>query len=524
MKRIIVGTIAAALSIPMCFGQASSVEELKGANLNWQNKDLKIDATAGVSVRKAYLEFLKDKEAKKTVIVAVIDSGVDIEHEDLVGKIWTNKKEIPNNNIDDDKNGYIDDVHGWSFLGGSNGENVNEENLEFTRIVKRGEKDNPLYKAAKAEYDADLKAKTATLESLEKSAAKINDLKATIKTATDIEVSSLKDLEKVISEDSNVLAAKTFLTNRYKAGFTEKGLEGYRVYIQKYVDTYLNLDFNPRKIVGDDPYNMEDKNYGNSDVRGPAATHGTFVSGIIAAKRNNKIGINGIAENVQIMALRAIPDGDERDKDVALAIMYAVDNGADIINMSFGKTYSPNKSFVDKAVKYAEDNNVLLVHAAGNEGKDIDVHTKYPSNIYTDGTWVKTWLTIGANSANRGRDLPAIFSNYGAVNVDMFAPGVKVVSLDTGSTYGNMNGTSFSCPVVAGVAALVLSYYPELTAVQLKDILKESSVMVKRPCKVYVPGRSAEKRKKTKFKKLSNTGGIVNAYKALELAEKRSAK
>lgn len=522
MKKIIVATVAAALSVPFCFGQASSVEELKGANVNWQNKDLKIDQTAGVSVQKAYLEFLKDKESKKTVVVAVIDSGVDIEHEDLVGKIWTNKKEVPNNGIDDDKNGYIDDMHGWSFLGGSNGDNVKEESLEYTRIVKRGEENSPLYKKAKEEYDADLKAKQATIEKLNKAEQQVNEAKATIKNSTKVEVQSLKDLDKVVSEDSSVVAAKTFLLNRYSNGFTEKGLANYKAYIDTYLNTYLNLEFNPRSVVGDDPYNMEDVNYGNSDVRGPAATHGTFVSGIIAAKRNNNIGIDGIAENVQIMALRAIPDGDERDKDVALAIRYAVDNGADIINMSFGKTYSPNKSFVDEAVKYAADNNVLLVHAAGNEGKDIDVHTKYPSNLYTDGTWVKTWLTVGASSSKPGKELPAIFSNYGAINVDLFAPGVKVVSLDTGSTYGNMNGTSFSCPVVAGVAALVLSYYPTLSAVQLKDILKETAVAVK-PSKVYVPGRVAGKRAKTKFKKLSNTGGVVNAYKALKLAEERTA-
>ena len=522
MKKIVLVAVAAVFSIPLCLGQVSSVEELKDANLNWQNKDLKTDETAGVSVRKAYLEFLKDKKAKKTVVVAVIDSGVDIGHEDLQGKIWTNTKEIPNNKIDDDNNGYVDDVHGWSFLGNSSGKNINEENLEFTRIVKRGEKDTPLYAAAKKEYDAALKSKKVTLESLEKAAAKYKESLETIKSATKIEVISLKDLEKVSSEDSNVIAAKSFLTKRYKSGFTMKGLEEYITYIEKQVNVYLNLDFNPREVVGDDPYNMEDKNYGNADVRGPAATHGTFVAGIIAAKRNNNIGINGIADNVKIMALRAIPDGDERDKDVALAIMYAVDNGADIINMSFGKTYSPNKKFVDKAVKYAEDNNVLLVHAAGNEGKDIDVHTKYPSNIYTDGSWVKSWLTIGANSAEAGKELPAIFSNYGAKNVDMFAPGVKVVSLDTGSTYNNMNGTSFSCPVVAGVAALVLSYYPDLTAVQLKDILKETAVAVK-PSRVYMPGRGKGKREKTKFKKLSNTGGVVNAYKALKMAEEISA-
>ena len=322
------------------------------------------------------------------------------------------------------------------------------------------------------------------------------------------------------------IEASNFITvkKRYESGFRLEGLEGYIDYIQKYVDTYLNLDFNPREVVGDDPYNMDDRSYGNSDVRGPAATHGTFVAGIIAAKRNNNLGIDGIADNVQIMALRAIPDGDERDKDVALAIRYAVDNGANIINMSFGKTYSPNKKFVDEAVKYAEENNVLLVHAAGNEGKDIDVHRKYPSNLYEDGAWVETWLTVGANSAEANMNLPAIFSNYGIKNVDLFAPGVQVVSTDTGSTYNKMNGTSFSCPVVAGVAALVLSHYPELTAVQLKEILKESVTLVKKPKKVYVPGRGKKEREKTKFRKLSNTGGIVNAYAALELAEKMTAK
>ena len=248
MNKIIVGTIAAALSIPMCFGQASSVEELKDANVNWQNKDLKTDATVGVSVRKAYLDFLKDKKAKKTVVVAVIDSGVDIEHEDLQDKIWTNRKEIPGNKIDDDKNGYVDDIHGWSFLGHSSGKNINEENLEFTRIVKRGEKDNPLYAAAKKEYDAELKSKKATLESLEKAAGKYNEAVETIKTATKVEVSSLKDLEKVSSEDSNVISAKNFLSNRYKAGFSMKGLQSYIDYIDKQVNVYLNLDCMEDKI------------------------------------------------------------------------------------------------------------------------------------------------------------------------------------------------------------------------------------------------------------------------------------
>tara|TARA_B100000809_G_scaffold139329_2_gene136962 strand:+ start:4947 stop:6518 length:1572 start_codon:yes stop_codon:yes gene_type:complete len=521
MKSIVIAFLIISFSTTVCLGQVSSVDLLDKTHVNWHNKDLQIDSKVGVSVRKTYLELLKDKKSKKTVVVAVIDTGVDKDHEDLKDKVWINKGEIPDNNIDDDQNGYVDDVYGWNYLGGSSGDNINYENYEYTRLIKFKDVKHPFYNEAKLAYDKEFDKRKKDRNYIEKLEENLKIAKDIIKENTGVEVLSGKDLVSIKSNNEKVLSAKEYLNRRYSSGFTERGLARFKLSNDKYLKYYLNTQFNPREIAGDDPLDLSDKNYGNPNVTGPASSHGTSVAGVIAAIRDNGIGINGIATDVQIMVLRAIPNGDERDKDVALAIMYAVDNGADIINMSFGKKISPNKDFVDKAVRYAEDNNVLLVHAAGNEGVDIDAAPKFPSNIYTDGTNAMTWLNVGASDAKVGKEIAAIFSNYGIVNVDIFAPGVNIVSLDTGNTYSLHNGTSLSAPVVSGVAALLLSYYPDLTAKELKNILRESCSIITKPKKIYKPGFDSDKRKKTSIKKLSNTGGIINVYNAFIEAEKR---
>ena len=281
-----------------------------------------------------------------------------------------------------------------------------------------------------------------------------------------------------------------------------------------YLNYYLNKDFNARTVVGDDPSTMDNKYYGNNDVKGPRSDHGTSVAGVIAAQRNNEIGINGIASNVKIMTLRSTPDGDERDKDVALAIIYAVDNGADIINMSFSKDLSPQKEFVDSAVRYAEKHGVLLVHGAGNKGLDLDLNESFPSDIYLDRTEPTNWLNVGATHIYLDKELCGVFSNYGMKHVDIFAPGVDVVSLDSSNTYIETSGTSIAAPILTGIAALILSYYPDLEPADLITILMESSHKVTKPKKVLIPNLSEPKRKKVKFSTLSKSGGIVNAYNA----------
>jgi subtilisin family serine protease len=499
--------------------QVKSVNELDKKYLNWYNLDYTKDQILGTSVDKAYNEFLRGKKPKKTIVVAVIDSGVDIDHEDLVDKIWVNKNEIPNNKIDDDKNGYVDDINGWNFLGNSKGENLHYENLEYTRIYKSGGGENFL--AAKKKYEDELKKRSEERDNLLRFEKVYNEAKAIIKDKSGIEVHSLNDLNNVSSIDQSVLKAKEFLSSRYKLGLTEESLKNMIVNNREYLNTFLNPDLNSRIIIGDDPENINDINYGNPDVKGPRSDHGTSVAGVVAATRNNNLGTNGIAEYVKIMVLRSTPRGDERDKDVALAIRYAVENGADIINMSFGKTFSPQKKFIDDAVRLAEERNVLIVHGSGNGALNIDMEEMYPSDRYIDKSEPVNWMNIGATSMKVGEETVSKFSNYGKVHVDLFAPGEDIILLDSASTYTMQSGTSLSAPVVTGIAALVLSYFPELRPQELIDILLSSSYKLEKQ-KVKIPDFNSEKRKRTKFGELSKSGGIVNAYDALKLANERS--
>lgn len=517
MRKIFPLTISLLLAAHFLFAQVYSTGELDQNYLNWYNRDKTHDDVHGTSVDKTYRELLLNKQPKKTIIVAVIDSGIDIYHDDLKEKIWVNEDEIPNNSIDDDKNGYVDDIHGWNFIGNEKGENIRYENLEYTRIYKSSSS-YPDYEKAKELYEVEISKKRKEKENILKFEDAYYSAKNTIKELTGIEISSITDLNKISSGDDRVLRARDFLTSRYKQGFTEKGLLNLKTYNNEYLDYFLNIDFNPRTIVGDDPEDINDNQYGNPDVVGPRADHGTSVAGVIAAVRDNGIGINGIVSHVKIMCLRSTPRGDERDKDVALAIRYAVDNGASIINMSFGKQFSPQKIFVDEAVKYAEQKNVLLVHGSGNDGKNIDETPSYPSDSFIDGKEATNWITVGASGMEDDEKLAAIFSNYGEKHVDVFAPGVNVVSLDSSNTYNVHDGTSLAAPVVSGIAALILSYYPHLDTPALIQILLNSSYKPDKQ-KVLIPDLFNSKRKKVKFTSLCKSGGIINAYNAMKIAE-----
>ena len=268
---------------------------------------------------------------------------------------------------------------------------------------------------------------------------------------------------------------------------------------------------------------INDRYYGNNDVMAGTPSHGTHCSGIIAAARNNGIGMDGIADNVKIMMVRAVPDGDEHDKDIANAIRYAVDNGAQIISMSFGKDFSPEKNWVDDAVKYAQSKDVLLVHAAGNDHKDIDTAENFPNPVYVNNTGrAKNFITVGASGDPTNGGFTASFSNYGKNEVDVFAPGVNIYStLPGGNKYGNFSGTSMACPVVAGVGALILEYFPDLSAEQLKYVIEKSATPVKE--KVILPGTQKtpggnEESQMVDLSDISKSGGEVNAYEAIKLA------
>lgn len=495
----------------------------------------KTDQTAGISVERTYRELLKNRKPTP-VIVAVIDGGIDTTHEDLRRVLWTNPKEVPGNGIDDDKNGYVDDIHGWNFIGGKDGRNVNYETTEVTRLYAKlkpeydgkdratltptQQKEYDLYQKTKAEVEknqAQYKAQYMGISQFYTGfSSAVDKLKQSLN-VTKLDTATLRKVAETNTDATvkRLSAGILRVLQQQNAADTDgimSELETASEQLKARAEYHYNPDFNTRDIVGDDPENTKDQDYGNPDIMGPDPNHGTHVAGIIGADRTNNIGVMGIADDVRIMGVRAVPDGDERDKDVSNAIRYAVDNGAQIINMSFGKDYSPQREAVEDAERYALSKGVLMIHAAGNDGKDIDTAANYPSPRFIDGSSIPNVITIGASAEPNTADLIASFSNYGKENVDVFAPGKDIYSTVPGSKYKDNSGTSMASPVVAGVAAVLKSYFPKLTYADIKRIILQSAtpyaIKVTRP----------ESTDSVDFKTLSKTGGIVNLYEAVKLA------
>ncbi len=485
---------------------------------NWGHLDLVKDTIPGMSVDKAYAEIIKNRKGK-SVIVAVIDSGIDIDHEDLNDVIWTNKKEKPNNGIDDDKNGYIDDVHGWNFLGDGY-----DEQLEYVRLVASGNTSAPRYAEAKAELDKEFQKYSGYKTNYEQFLQQITGADDALTKYLKKEDYTKEEVNAIKTEDQALQQAVSIAKYIYSNDMgspkeAKKEISNGVVSLTERLNFNLNKDLKGRK-TGDNPDDMSTKYYGNGNVKPvkKSESHGTHVAGIIAAERNNGKGANGVANNVKIMPIRTVPNGDEYDKDVALAIRYAVDNGAKIINGSFGKSYSPHSDWVRDAIAYAGKNDVLFVHAAGNDSNDVDKKYNFPDDNANGGPEVSdTYIRVGALAPKYGPEMVAGFSNYGKKNVDVFAPGAKIYSTTPENEYDTKGGTSMAAPAVAGVAALIRSYYPKLSAAQVKQILMDSGLPVK--TKVITGGNADDVRA---FADLTTSGRMVNAYNALIMASKMS--
>lgn len=531
MLKHFIAYLALSVSSLATFAQGNSLKPEPPKN--WHLLDKNETGYYGISLDKAY-ELLKGKKSK-TVVVAVIDSGVDTLHEDLKPVLWRNPKEVPNNGKDDDNNGYADDIYGWNFLGGKDGRNVKEDSYEAARVYyqlkPKYENGIPDTSAMSSEEKAEVRLYIKAKQKIGSSSVDPTELvfmkqilprlqkgDSVIAHELNKEEFSCADLANYYPTDVNAKSAKLLYVGLCRLNGNDSItntdiLNDLKDQIRK-GDALETAPENYRgEIVKDDENNINDRNYGNNDVMTETPTHGSFCTGIIGAQRNNGIGVDGIADNVKVMMVRAVPDGDEHDKDIANAIRYAVDNGAQIISMSFGKDFSPEKSWVDDAVKYAEEHDVLLVHAAGNDKKDVDTADNFPNPNYADGKGTsKVFITVGASGDPANGGLVASFTNYGKKEVDLFAPGVDVYSTLPGSRYGKLSGTSFSCPIVAGVAALLLEYYPNLSARQLKYIIEKSVT----PLTEQV--ENPETLDKVHLSDLSKTGGLVNAYGAVKLA------
>lgn len=538
MKKTFLLTIIGVVLYHFSFSQTAVKDVPKG----WHMLDPQKDGYYGIDVEKAYNELLKGRKSVP-VIVAVIDSGIDTTHEDLKPVLWHNPGEIPGNGVDDDNNGYIDDVYGWNFLGGKDGKNVNKDSYEAARVYYKLKKkfgdtipdeatatpqeldEIRMYKKVKDLIEGDAKEASLNVMFLKNIVEKMPWADSILQDRLKMSEYSGDDLQKFKPASADESIAKSTImalflgfqasemTNKRLLEMTGEFYNGEKSKAEAIIKEPKDYR---GEIVKDNYDDINDRYYGNNDVMAGTPMHGTHVSGIIAASRNNNIGMNGVADNVRIMTVRAVPDGDEHDKDIANAIRYAVDNGAKVINMSFGKSISPQKQWVDDAVRYAESKGVLLIHAAGNDAKDIDNNDNFPNPIFKNDTTARAgnWITVGASGDPAAGGIIGSFSNYGKKEVDVFAPGVKIYStLPGGNQYGNLQGTSMASPVVAGVAALLMSYYPNLTAQQIKDVIEKSATSP--AIKAKKPGTDEE----VTLAELSRAGGIVNVYEAVKLAD-----
>ncbi len=482
---------------------------------SWGHLDLSKDTIPGMSVEKAYDEIIKGKKGK-SVIVAVIDSGIDIEHEDLDDVIWINEDEVPGNGKDDDNNGYIDDVYGWNFLG-----DAYNEQLEYVRLIASGDSSDPRFQEAKELLDAEYQKYSSYQVQYSQISQQLNNADEILTEHLKKDIYTAEDVAAIKSDDPKVSQAVQFMQYLFSNGLESvsdakkeinSGLED----INDRLNYNLNPDFRGR-TTKDDINDISDRVYGNGNVMPVKITesHGTHVAGIIAAERDNGIGMNGVANNVKLMSIRTVPNGDEYDKDVALAIRYAVDNGAQVINGSFGKSFSPKSEWVRDAIKYAESKDVVIVHAAGNDGNDIDVEPNYPADNINGNEVANNYISVGSLTSSYGSKMVSGFSNYGKNNVDIFAPGSQVYSTTPENDYMFKGGTSMAAPAVAGIAALIRSYYPKLSAAEVKQAILDSGLSL--DTQVIVGGDASDVRA---FNTLSKTGKIANAYNALIVASK----
>ncbi len=496
---------------------------------SWHHLDPEKDKVLGVSTKRAY-KLLKGK-TPDTVVVAILDNGAEITHPDIQANIWVNKNEIPDNNIDDDGNGYIDDIHGWNFLGNAEGENYRRETIGLTRVYAKlrdkyasvnendldeDEKESyKYYLKVKEEFENEVATKREDINYHKEILQLFNDTDQFLKIFLKKEDYTKKDVEKIKKKKPEVQRAKQnrllFYQRKTDAASLQKSIDN----LKKDMTSRLNPDFkNREEVVGDDPDDITDTNYGNNMVWARGPYHGTGVASIIGGIHNENT-VDGMVQPVKLMILRVVPNGDERDKDVALAIRYAINNGADIINLSFAKKYSVNPSFVEEAIKDAIEKDVLIVQAAGNWVYNNDTVPHYPTGMIDDKK-AENYIVVGASDKIDNENVLAYFANYGKESVDIFAPGMDIPACELKGTYGKGSGSSDAAPIVAGAAALIKAYYPDLSAAQIKKVIMQSAYRPQTK-KVKVPGND---KMLVTMDELCVSGGIMNLFRAIELIEK----
>lgn len=542
----------------------TSQNQKKQSDLDWYNCSFEQDGVYGCEVNKAY-EFLKGKKLKKRPLVALIGTGMDVEHEDLKESIWLNKKEKADGK-DNDKNGWIDDRNGWNFLGGKDGQVMESLMQEGDREFLRLKDKYADYFTGNGEFFKVIdgkKTKVPAPENLSEYSYYKNEVVPESRLAATYggwkigyivqEYAEMfkKELDKKYPEhekhtfqefqtcydpkapqDSLRDVAFTLIAMGFQVYKTEDLDVVYDRFVktivshgkETYEKTLAQMGNDGREdIVGDNYLDINDSKYGNNVLLTSEAATGTMQAGIVGGKRGNGLGGDGIVDQAEIMCLRvSAGKGEPYLKDMALAIRYAVDHGADVIVLPQQNTLYPEnqKAWMSEALRYAEDKGVLVIVPVWELSRDLAKQTFFP-NRWMDGSKELTNLMVIASSDKNGN--PSMNSNYGAKELDLFAPGINVYSAYMGDTYKMGTGVGLAAASVAGVAALIKGYYPNLTGTQIRNLLIEN-VTSRKGAEVekgiIVDGKQAQDL--FLFEDLCLSGGILNAYQAIMAADKLS--
>ncbi|MBG7630454.1 MAG: S8 family serine peptidase [Bacteroidetes bacterium] len=505
---------------------------------HWHLKDYESDGVPGISLDKLYDELIKNQKGKQ-IIVAIIDTEIDINHEDLKDFIWINNDEQPNNGVDDDNNGYVDDVNGWNFIGNKNGGNLICSNFSYTRKLKelipifkgktKEEVGNDtlnfkIYQRALMDHQnmkRQLKEDYEYVEFLNTGFPRSKKLLDSIFRGSTYTINQLDSLYTIFKKQDSIKAADIY----FMIDFLNFDMHGYAdnlAYESNLIEKYSNnISFDDRAIIGDNVNDIEDRDYGSPFITNSLKefTHGSIVSGVLAAHRTNNKGVRGITNTVKLMPLCIQAKfGAETDKDLALSIKYAVENGAQVINISANRTYELHNEWVQQALLYAEEQNVLVVKGAGNSETDIDKIITYPNKNTKDHV-LNNFIVVGATGMELNSNFKPVWANYGRKTVDFYAPGESILTTTPFDSYKVDSGSSLSTAITSGVAALLLSYYPDLKVSEIRQILMESATRYDLDIELDYDSNTT-----VPFSKLSNSGGVLNAFNAFVLAEKISHK
>jgi subtilisin family serine protease len=537
-------------------------------NENWHHLAPE-DGVFGAAIERAHAAARESglRPARRPITIALIGGGIDISHKAISDIIWVNRRERRINGRDNDRNGWIDDRHGWNFLGNDT-MTINSLSTmgdrEFLRLKDKYNHflfvedgiaymfDDELGALVETEPPADMEefeyflrvvteselAETNRGVMLAKAVVwYIREIGHSMRMAYPERVLTRTDFGEFVRAQQSTTAMQDALFAFIDLMFMSANTEDWNT-----MAAFADTEFIPiqelrheramarrfpreRELIGDDPNDLNDKGYGNNNLLANNALRNTMIAGIIGAG-GGQSEIRGITNNVQIMTLRIEADfGEPYMKDMALAIRYAVEQGADIIQLGATNRLFPRHQshWVEEALRYAEQRNVLVVIPVRDLSSNLDDFPFYPNRNLSTGT-LSNIITVAASDSLGN---PFLWANFSETELDIFAPGVEIKSAMPGNRYAIDSGSAYAAAMVTGVAAFIKNYFPQITPAQMRQLLIDT-VTDRSDAEVEKQYRATAGSMRGRiatdlflFSDLCVSGGILNAERAIKEAGRR---